>query len=247
MSDLQAAAAAMGVPESLVQRSAEARAKATGSTTEQVLAAWAGGAPPPTTVQTEAPTVERQTPQAPVTVTTPMADAERPKTPAVASAVVPAASSQMPSGAPPILVAARQGTSLLTSGTIGLLILSLLLAIFIPSLPVAGDGVRTSRIAFSQQGLAGRTMYSEQGCGSCHTQLVRNVVTDFGLGPATLPDSNQVVGYRRVGPDLAAIGTRIEDTAALTAMLTGDRGHPSATGLSADDIGVLLAYLRESR
>lgn len=47
MSDLSAAAAAMGVPESLVRRSAEARAKATGATVEDVLAAWAGGGQPP--------------------------------------------------------------------------------------------------------------------------------------------------------------------------------------------------------
>ena len=49
MSDLAAAAAAMGVPEALVKRSAEARAKATGASVDEVLAAWAGGAPAPAT------------------------------------------------------------------------------------------------------------------------------------------------------------------------------------------------------
>lgn len=44
MSDLAAASAAMGVPEALVKRSAEARARATGSSVDDVLAAWAGGA-----------------------------------------------------------------------------------------------------------------------------------------------------------------------------------------------------------
>ena len=48
MSDLAAAAAAMGVPEALVKRSAEARAKATGASVDEILAAWAGGAPAPT-------------------------------------------------------------------------------------------------------------------------------------------------------------------------------------------------------
>ncbi|MEX2250896.1 MAG: hypothetical protein WD895_02355, partial [Acidimicrobiia bacterium] len=48
MSDLlAAAAAALGTPESLVRRSAEARASASGMTVDEVLAAWAGGAPPP--------------------------------------------------------------------------------------------------------------------------------------------------------------------------------------------------------
>jgi hypothetical protein len=44
MSDLvAAAAAALGVPEALVRRSAAARAQATGMTFDEVLAAWAGG------------------------------------------------------------------------------------------------------------------------------------------------------------------------------------------------------------
>jgi mono/diheme cytochrome c family protein len=44
MSDLvAAAAAALGVPEALVRRSAAARATATGKTFDEVLAAWAGG------------------------------------------------------------------------------------------------------------------------------------------------------------------------------------------------------------
>ncbi len=47
MSNLSAAAAALNAPEALVQRSAEARAKATGAPVEDILAAWAGGAPAP--------------------------------------------------------------------------------------------------------------------------------------------------------------------------------------------------------
>lgn len=42
---LAAASAALGVPETLVRRSAEARAKAQGVATESILAAWAGGEP----------------------------------------------------------------------------------------------------------------------------------------------------------------------------------------------------------
>ena len=44
MSDLSAAAAALGIPEAIVQRSAAARAAETGMTVDEVLAAWAGGA-----------------------------------------------------------------------------------------------------------------------------------------------------------------------------------------------------------
>ncbi len=40
---LAAAAAALGLPEALVQRSAEARAAETGASVDEILAAWAGG------------------------------------------------------------------------------------------------------------------------------------------------------------------------------------------------------------
>ncbi len=44
MSDLSAAAAAaLGIPEAIVMRSAAARATETGMTVDEVLAAWAGG------------------------------------------------------------------------------------------------------------------------------------------------------------------------------------------------------------
>ncbi len=83
MTDLIAAAAArMGSPEHLVERSAAARAEADGLTTEEVLTAWAGGAtvssssspepvdPPPS--RTETSTVEAQAPPStPATPTEP--------------------------------------------------------------------------------------------------------------------------------------------------------------------------------
>lgn len=47
MSDVQTAGAAMGIPPELVQRSAAARAEADGTSIDDVLAAWAGDAPPP--------------------------------------------------------------------------------------------------------------------------------------------------------------------------------------------------------
>lgn len=79
---LAAAASTMNVPEALVRRSAEARAKATGSSVDDVLAAWAGGAPAP--ASTSAPVEPAPEPQeaepAPVS---------EPETPAAAAAAVP--------------------------------------------------------------------------------------------------------------------------------------------------------------
>lgn len=67
MSDLSAASAALGIPEALVKRSAEARAAETGSSVEEILAAWAGGekapassSPPPETPAEPAPAEEAE-------------------------------------------------------------------------------------------------------------------------------------------------------------------------------------------
>lgn len=71
MSDLGAAAAALGIPEALAQRSAEARAQETGSTVEEILAAWAGGgsapAPAPKSSEPDS-TSEESTPEPEVVV-----------------------------------------------------------------------------------------------------------------------------------------------------------------------------------
>ena len=62
MSDLSAAAEALGVPESIVQRSAAARAAETGMTVDEILAAWAGGGSvagsPPAPADQQAPAEE---------------------------------------------------------------------------------------------------------------------------------------------------------------------------------------------
>lgn len=94
MSDLAAAAAALGIPEALAQRSAEARAQETGSTVEDILAAWAGGGPAPAASKpVEAaeepggpsePTPDVETPE--VTIEIPASKVESP-TPATVGAV----------------------------------------------------------------------------------------------------------------------------------------------------------------
>lgn len=69
MSDLAGAAANIGGPEDLVMRSAKARAQATGTTVEAVLAAWAGGGtgpaiPPAATASTPEPDAAQEVAEA---------------------------------------------------------------------------------------------------------------------------------------------------------------------------------------
>ncbi|HUG33046.1 MAG TPA: hypothetical protein VMM14_09170 [Acidimicrobiia bacterium] len=67
MSDVQTAGATMGIPPELVQRSAAARAAADGTSMDDILAAWAGDAPPPAPAQAAedeaAPAEEEQQPE----------------------------------------------------------------------------------------------------------------------------------------------------------------------------------------
>lgn len=84
MSDLAAAAAALGIPEELASRSASARATANGTSTDDVLAAWAGGGsvaaaapPPPGAEAAPAPQPEPDTPAA--SAPTPPAPAPQPE------------------------------------------------------------------------------------------------------------------------------------------------------------------------
>ncbi len=67
---LETAAAALGMPTDLVQRSAAARATENGTTVDDVLTAWAGGAPiavavPSAEAQPSEPVVEAPVPEAP--------------------------------------------------------------------------------------------------------------------------------------------------------------------------------------
>lgn len=241
MTDYSAAAAALELPESIVKRSADARARADNVSIDELLNAWAGGGAAPQRAA-PAPTAPAPTAPAPEPAAPPPPPAPTPTLPAPAPAVAP-----VTSGAPPVLVGAHQSTSSLLAGSIGILLLAVLIGFLVPSLPQPGTGVRSSAHGFSAAARAGQVVYSEQGCESCHTQLIRAVVADANLGPVTLSDSNQVLGYRRIGPDLAAIGARVESTEALVSLLTGEGRHPAGAGVSEADLSNLLAYLRESQ
>jgi len=105
VTDLSAAAEALGLPEALVRRSAAARAAETGADVEQILAAWAGGeaaapSPPPTEPEVESAEAapEAEKPAAEEVEEQPVAEA--PKPPPV-EMPAPAAARVAPSAPPP--------------------------------------------------------------------------------------------------------------------------------------------------
>ncbi len=105
----------------------------------------------------------------------------------------------------------------------------------------------------------GADLYVSEGCMYCHTQQVRPIITDVGLGAVSAPgdyaaQSPMLAGHRRVGPDLTHIGQRETSTRVLLERLRSPRGELEGTGdgwqimpsydyLSADDLLAIAEYL----
>lgn len=248
MSDLAAAAAALGLPEALVQRSADARAAETGSSADEILAAWAGGgsAPAPA-APAPAPAEEPAAPPDEAVDEAAPSEAAAPE-PAITlpEAAAPVAAAPAGPYKPPVLIGARDNPANVMLGAIGLFLIVLLVGLVGPSIPFDEPGARTSEIPYSTVAQEGQVLYESQGCNACHTQLVRPVVADVGLGAVTLNDSNQVIGTRRFGPDLSDVGSRYT-TDELAAIVAGDLGDHPPYGLGDDDMAAVVAYLAESR
>ena len=271
---LAAAAAALGAPEHLVERSAAARAAAEGVSADDLLAAWAGGAPAP---PPSAPSPSSESPAAAPAAPDPALSAPAPAaaSPAVAApaaavlsvaAPAPAAATAAPAprrAATPVLAGRRFHPLRTWTVLAGLFLLALFITLIGPY--QTGGDYRHLVPDPSLDSLAerGRAVYLNQGCGYCHTQLVRPVLADVGLGPATETFSDALgaaaFGSRRIGPDLAHVGgrpARGESGEPMTAegfvgLLTRPEeafpggGHPSYAYLSQDELGALAAYLAE--
>ena len=276
MSDLlAAAAAALGAPEHLVERSAAARADAEGLTVEDLLAAWAGGAPAPagaaaSGAATPAPPSSEPPASTPAAHAAPAAVAAQ-AAPAAAVAVLPpetaptAAVSAAParSKATPILEGRRFHPLRIWTAMAGLFLLGLFITLIGPYNTGGDYRHLVPDPPLSTLGEEGRSVYLNQGCGYCHTQLVRPVLADVGLGAATETFSDALdaatFGAQRIGPDLAHVGGRasygeggepltVDEFIGLLArpdeVFPGGI-HPSYAHLSHDELTALATYLTE--
>jgi cbb3-type cytochrome oxidase subunit 1 len=106
----------------------------------------------------------------------------------------------------------------------------------------------------------GLEIYVQEGCIACHTQQVRPIVTDVGLGPVSQPgdyahDPLPLLGTMRIGPDLMRAGLRdpTSDGAWVAAHLADPRAArpyslmPSYDHLSDDDLAAVAAYVTTMR
>lgn len=145
----------------------------------------------------------------------------------------------------PVLVGRHDRPFGVMLGAVGLFVLFVVTGFLGAVVPEEGNGIYTSQVVVSDAGKAGRDVYRSEGCAACHTQHVRPLVSDIGLGGVTVSDSNQVLGRRRYGPDLAHVGSRADTD--LAGILAGAGDHPSFSYLSEDDLANLVTYLSESR
>lgn len=106
----------------------------------------------------------------------------------------------------------------------------------------------------------GRQIYVSEGCIECHTQQVRPVGTDVGLGPVSIAgdyahEQPALLGNLRFGPDLMHYASQVEffDRFILQAKLEDPRGivpwstMPSYAHLSDDDLAALVSYMETLR
>lgn len=135
-------------------------------------------------------------------------------------------------------------------------------------LPVADGADRQSTILADTQRtyasgsaeLEGRNLYISEGCIECHTQVVRPIGTDVGLGTVSVAgdyanENPALVGTHRFGPDLMHYATRGEffDKVLVQAALLDPRAlaswstMPSYSYLSSEELGALVSYLETLR
>jgi cytochrome c oxidase cbb3-type subunit I/II len=106
---------------------------------------------------------------------------------------------------------------------------------------------------------AGRDLYISQGCAQCHSQEVRPVAADVGLGPVSVigdyANEDPVLrGSVRIGPDLFHVATREGfNPEALTAHLKDPQAArpwsvmPAYSYLSDAEIDALVSYIETLR
>ncbi len=151
----------------------------------------------------------------------------------------------------------------LRTGTLGLFVVVALFTFGFPALEaehtdptVLANKVRSYE---SDDDIAeGRSIYLAEGCWYCHTQEVRGIVTDVGLGPVAQPgdyanETPSAAGVIRVGPDLMFVASRGVTTEWVAAFLEDPRAirswstMPAHDYLGPSDLAAVAAYVASLR
>ena len=242
MSDLvNKVAELLNAPVDLVQRSAEARAQASGKSVEEVLSSWAGGesvAASAASAPKEEATVE-----------------EAPKEEAPAAEVVEEVVGEV---VEEVVELKNESALSFISGVLLVGLFTFLFAFVIPknqATDIVSDSLNNI-VSASNEVMKGAEVYAELNCQSCHTQNVRTLIPDTQNGKVLKNKfANETlinnVGNIRLGPDLSTSATRepTNNSQWLSRYLSDstsvnrDIPHPSYDFLDDDDLEYLVTYL----
>ena len=247
----------LNAPESLVQRSAEARAEASGKSVDEVLQSWAGGesvAAVEKTVEEPAP-VEEKAPveeEAPVedlaTTDESSIDIQKDDDEEIVQLLIEEE----------LVEAKKESSFALLMGVIGVVVFTYLFAFSIPkqqSEDLVLESLNNS-VRVSEEILEGATIYNQLNCQSCHTQNVRVLIPDSQNGKVLknrFANKNLILntGLLRLAPDLSTLASRepTNDGVWLKKYLTDPSSvkeeipHPSINFLNEQDLDYLITYL----
>jgi cbb3-type cytochrome oxidase cytochrome c subunit len=254
MSDLvNKVAEILNAPVDLVQRSAEARAAASGVSVDDVLSSWAGGesvaasAPKEEAPVVEEAPVEEVVEEAPVEEVVEEAPVEEITTEEVVEEIIEE------------IVEMKNESSLsFISGVLLVSIFTYLFAFAIPknqATALVSESLNNS-VDVTSEVIKGAEIYSSLNCQSCHTQNVRTLIPDTQNGKvlqnkyanATLINN---VGNIRLGPDLSTAATReptnnsqwLERYLSDSTSVNRDIPHPNYDFLDEEDLEYLITYL----
>ena len=247
----------LNAPESLVQRSAEARAEASGKSVDEVLQSWAGGesvAAVEKTVEEPAP-VEEKAPveeEAPVeelaTTDESSIDIQKDDDEEIVQLLIEEE----------LVEAKKESSFALLMGVIGVVVFTYLFAFSIPkqqSEDLVLESLNNS-VRVSEEILEGARIYNQLNCQSCHTQNVRVLIPDSQNGKVLknrFANKNLILntGLLRLAPDLSTLASRepTNDGVWIKKYLTDPTSvkeeipHPSINFLNEQDLDYLITYL----
>ena len=257
MSDLvNKVAEILNAPVDLVQRSAEARAAASGVSVDDVLSSWAGGE----SVSTSAPPAPEKEALVEEVVEEVVEETVEETVEDTTSEVVEVAEPQevVEEVVEEIVELKNESALSFISGVLLVGLFTFLFAFVIPknqATDIVSDSLNNT-VSSSNEVIKGAEVYAELNCQSCHTQNVRTLIPDTQNGKVLKNKfANETlinnVGNIRLGPDLSTSATRepTNNSQWLTRYLSDstsvnrDIPHPSYDFLNEDDLEYLVTYL----
>ena len=249
MSDLvNKVAELLNAPVDLVQRSAEARAQASGVSVDDVLNSWAGGE---SVAASSAPAAKEEAPVEEVKEEAPEEATEELVEEIEAQEVVEEIVEE-------VIELKKESSLAFVSGVLLIGIFTFVFAFVIPknqSISAVESSLNNS-VNVSSEVLRGAEIYGELNCQSCHTQNVRTLIPDTQNGKVLKNKYANAaliknVGTIRLGPDLSTNATReptnnsqwLKRYLVDSTSVNRDIPHPNYEFLDDNDLEYLVTYL----